>query len=74
MYINSIPHEHQLQCPTCGQTIDMRDLGQVLAQGQYNANTGAYECQEAQDVQYTSSKKVGDSVEWTKGKDPINLN
>jgi hypothetical protein len=69
-----MPHEHQHLCPTCGKIIDMRDLGQVLNHGQYNDNTGVYECHEAQDVQYTSSKKVGDSVEWTKGKEPINLN
>lgn len=69
-----IPHEHQLACPTCSQIIDLRDLGQVLSHGRYNENTGAYECYEAQDVQYASSKKVGDTVKWTKGKKPINLN
>lgn len=25
------PKEHQLECPVCGQIIDMRDLSQVLA-------------------------------------------
>lgn len=69
-----IPIEHQLKCPTCGKIIDMRDLGQALSHGVYNENTGAYECHEPVDVEYSSSKKVGDSVEWTKDKKPINLN
>jgi hypothetical protein len=69
-----IPVEHRLSCPTCGQTIDMRDLGQVLSHGQYNELTGKYECHKPQDVQYGSAKKVGDNVEWTKDKKPINLN
>lgn len=68
-----IPIEHQLKCPTCGKIIDMRDLSQVLAHGQYNEQTGKYECHEPVDVPYSSSKKVGDSVEWTKGK-KIDLN
>lgn len=69
-----IPAEHQLKCPTCGKLIDKRDLGQVLSHGVYNENTGKHECHEPVDVPYGSSKKVGDSVEWTKGKKPINLN
>lgn len=74
-----IPPEHQLECPTCGKTIDMRDLGQVLNHGMMNKETGKYECTTdeeiaALDVQYSSSKKVGDNVEWTKDKKPINLN
>ena len=71
---SKIPAEHQLQCPTCGKTIDMRDLGQVLAHGQYNEKLGIYECKEPEDVQYKSSRKVGDPVEWTKDKKQIDLN
>lgn len=57
----------------------MRDLGQVLSHGEYNKATGKYECLTdeeiaALDVQYSSSKKVGDNIEWTKDKKPINLN
>jgi hypothetical protein len=69
-----IPPEHALTCPTCGKTIDMRDLGQVLSHGVYNEATGKYECHEPVDVQYSSSKKRGDSVEWTKDKKRIDLN
>jgi hypothetical protein len=70
----NIPLEHQHKCQTCGKIIDMRDLGQVLAHGVYNENTGAYECHEPQDAPYDTSKKLGDSVEWMKDKKPINLN
>lgn len=74
-----IPQEHQLVCPTCGKIIDMRDLGQVLCHGFMNKETGKYECMSdeeiaALDVPYSSSKKVGDSVEWSKGKERIDLN
>lgn len=74
-----IPIEHQLKCPTCGKIIDMRDLGQVLCHGFMNKETGQYECMSdeeiaALNIQYSSSKKVGDSVEWTKGKKRIDLN
>jgi hypothetical protein len=69
----TIPPEHALTCPTCGKIIDKRDLGQVLSHGVYNENTRIYECHEV-DVPYGSSKKVGDNVEWTKGKNKIDLN
>ena len=70
-----IPAEHQLECRTCGQILDMRDLGQMLSHGQWNRETQRYECQdEPRDVEYTSSRKVGDPIEWTKDKTPINLN
>lgn len=71
--MEKIPPEHQLKCPTCGQIIDMRDLGQALSHGNYNNVTGKYECVPV-DIEYGSSKKVGDNVEWTKDKKPINLN
>ena len=71
----NIPHEHALTCPTCGKIIDKRDLGQVLSHGQFNDMDNVYECQdEDMDVPYISSKRVGDSVEWSKDKKPINLN
>lgn len=70
----TIPHEHRLSCRTCGQIIDMRDLGQVLSHGQYNELTGKYECHEVKDVPFGTSKKMGDNVEWTKDKKRIDLN
>lgn len=71
--MEKIPTEHQLKCEMCGQIIDMRDLGQALSHGVYNELTDKYECIPV-DVPYSTSKKVGDNVEWTKDKKPINLN
>lgn len=61
-----IPEEHQLKCERCGEIIDKRDLGEVLTHG-FN------ECIPVQ-TDYSTSKKVGDSVEWTKDKKRIDLN
>lgn len=69
-----IPLEHQHKCATCGKILDMRDPGQVLSHGQYNEALGTYECKEETDVPYSSSRKVGDPVEWTKDKKQIDLN
>lgn len=53
----------------------MRDLGQVLSHGNYNEVTGKHECDEVEkDMPYSTSRKVGDSVEWTKDKQRIDLN
>jgi hypothetical protein len=73
--MQAIPDEHQLKCPTCGKIVDKRDLGQVLSHGNYNEVLKIYECEpEDIDVQYTSSRRVGDSVEWDKDKKPTHLN
>lgn len=70
-----IPPEHQIVCSTCGRTIDKRDLGQVLSHGEFNDMTGLFECRDNDmDVPYMSSRRVGDSVEWTKDKKPNYLN
>lgn len=69
-----IPPSHALTCPTCGKIIDCRDLSQVFAHGQYNELLGIHQCVEVKDVPYESSRKVGDSVEWTKDKRKIDLN
>lgn len=70
-----IPQEHQLKCETCGKVIDMRDLGQVLSHGMMNKETGRYECEEIdRDIPYSTSRKTGDSIEWTKDKQPIHNN
>lgn len=69
-----IPHEHALTCPTCGKIIDLRDLAQVTAHGQYNEVTGKYECKEPEDLDYGGSRQVDDNVEWTKDGKPRHLN
>jgi hypothetical protein len=69
-----IPQEHQFKCNTCGKILDMRDLGQMLSHGNNNETLGIYECKEEKDIPYTSSKKVGEPVAWTKDKKRIDLN
>lgn len=70
-----IPAEHQLECPTCGKIIDLRDLGDVLSHGVWNWETQRHECLTSpMDIQFNRARKVGDPVEWTKDKKPINLN
>jgi hypothetical protein len=67
-----IPKEHQLICPDCGQVIDMRDLNQVFAHENCNGIPIDYDNMEQ--IPYSGSQKIGDSVEWTKDKKPITLN
>lgn len=67
-----IPKEHQLECKGCGKILDMRDPS-VLCHGWIE--DGKIVCYEdIEPIPYSSSKKVGDSVEWTKDKKPIDLN
>lgn len=66
-----IPKEHQLKCPGCGKILDMRDIN-VLSHGWIE--DGEIVCYEEVDLPYSSSKKVGDAVQWTKNKKPIGLN
>lgn len=68
-----IPTEHQIQCSTCERFFDARDLGQVMSHGVMNPETGEYECR-AVEAPYSSSRNIGDSVEWTKDKRPIHNN
>ena len=74
-----IPEEHKMVCPTCGKDIDCRDLGQVFSHGFWNKETEKYECLtdeqiEKLNIEYYSSKRKGDRVEWTKSKKIIELN
>ncbi len=66
----NIPKEHQLKCEGCGKILDMRDAS-VLAHGWIE--NGAIVCYDV-DIEYSSSKKIGESTEWTKDKKNINLN
>lgn len=81
----SVPKEHQLECPTCGRIIDLRDLAQVFSHGFLNEETNEYECLSDEEIekldiqyggsiiQYGGSIKVGDSIFWTKDKKPIHF-
>ena len=66
-----IPKEHQLKCGGCGKILDMRDAS-ILSHGWIEK--GEIVCFDDVKVPYSSSKKKGDSLEWTKDKKPINLN
>jgi hypothetical protein len=66
-----IPIEHQLKCKGCGKILDMRDAS-ILSHGWIE--DGEIVCYDDAPIPYSSSKKVGDSVQWTKDKKPINLN
>lgn len=66
----SIPKEHQLKCPGCGKILDMRDPS-CLSHGWIK--DGKIVCYE-DEMPYTSSKEVGQPVEWTKDKKKIDLN
>ena len=59
--------EHFMKCNGCEHYFDMRDLGQVF-EHEHDDNLP-----KIGGSQY-NSKRVGDSVECLKGKDPVNLN
>jgi hypothetical protein len=67
----NIPKEQQLKCEGCGKILDMRDVN-VLSHGWIEE--GKIVCYDEVDLPYSSSKKVGDSTLWTKGKKAIGLN
>ena len=65
-----IPIEHQLKCEGCGKVLDMRDAS-ILSHGWIER--GEIVCYD-EVIPYSSSKKIGDSIQWTADKKPINLN
>ncbi len=67
----SVPNEYQLICKGCGETLDMRDAG-ILSHGWIES--GKIVCYNDVDVPYSSSKKVGEPILWTKDKNRIDLN
>jgi hypothetical protein len=66
-----IPKEHQLKCEGCGKTLDMRDPS-ILSHGWIEY--GEIVCYDEEPIPYSSSQKIGDSVQWTSDKKPIHLN
>lgn len=66
-----VPEEYQLKCPGCGKILDKRDLS-ILGHGWHEG--GKIVCYDGLDIHYSSSKKIGESTEWTKDKKPIDLN
>jgi hypothetical protein len=75
--MEEIPDNCKIECPTCGKILDKRDPGQILSHGWMNKETGQYECPPDDgkvDIPYTSSHRVGDSIEWSKDKESRHLN
>lgn len=66
-----IPEEHRLKCKGCGKILDMRDPS-ILSHGWIE--TGRMVCYDQVEVLYSSSKKVGDTIQWTANKKMIHLN
>lgn len=72
--MNEIPVNHQLQCPTCGTVLDMRDLGQVLSHGNWDEDLGRHVCDpDPVAIDYTSSRQIGEPIEWLRDGTAINL-
>lgn len=66
-------NDHFITCVTCGAQVDMRDLSQVFSHGMYNKLTGKYECEKTE-VEFSSSKKVGDPQQHMKDGTTLDLN
>lgn len=64
-----IPIEHQLKCEGCGKILDMRDAS-ILSHGWIE--DGEIVCYD-DDIPYSGSQKIGESIFWTKDKQPIGL-
>ena len=67
---------HFFNCGTCGELLDKRDIGTVLNHGWLNPETGKYECVPSADISFEikTVHRKGDSIEYTKDKQPIHLN
>ena len=68
-----IPEQHQLKCEGCGKMLDKRDIS-VLSHGWIEGDKIVCYLDEWETWSYSKSKKIGDSIEWTKDKKPIHLN
>lgn len=72
--MNQIPEEHQLECGGCGEILDKRDPS-ILSHGWIEDGfINCYDYNPEDGITYTSSKRVGDHIQWTKDKKPLNLN
>lgn len=65
--------EHEIACKACGELLDMRDLGQVLSHDLYDEN-GERFCGDKPEGVYSSSRRIGESVQWTSDRKRIDLN
>lgn len=63
-----ISKDHSMNCNTCGQIMDLRDLSQVFA----NGISIDYETMEQ--IEHSGSQRIGSSELHTKNNGIINLN
>jgi len=66
-----IDKKHYMNCNTCGQLIDMRDLSQVFA---HEPCKGFVNYETMEKIPHSSSRKIGDPILYTKNNGNINLN
>lgn len=64
--------EYQLKCEGCGKVLDIRDPS-ILSHGWID-DDGKIVCYDDDPISYSSSKKMGDNVQWTADKKLIHLN
>ena len=67
-----VPKEHQMNCNTCGQIMDLRDLSQVFAHEECNGIPIDYEAMEQ--IPNSGAQKIGSPELHTKDNGIINLN
>jgi len=66
-----IPKEHQFKCEGCGKILDMRNPS-ILSHGWIE--NGQIVCYDEKEIEYSSSKKTGDNIQWDTNGNPIHLN
>ena len=67
-----IPKEHRMNCNSCGQAMDLRDLSQVFAHEECGGIPIDYD--KIRQAAYSGSQKIGSSEVDLKNKGKINLN
>lgn len=68
---DDIPEEYRLECQGCHKILDLRDVN-ILQHGWIE--DGEIVCYDEKPMPYSSSRRLGDNVEWTRDKKPMNLN
>lgn len=67
-----IPEEHKMNCGTCGQEIDMRDLSQVFAHEDCEGEHIDYS--KTIKITHSGARRIGSPELHTKNNGVINLN
>jgi hypothetical protein len=67
-----IPKEFRIKCGGCGESLDGRDLGQVLSHGWIEGDKIV--CYVEKEIPYSYSRKKGNPEVWTKDMNSIIIN